>query len=93
MWAANCVLLCAVAAALAATTAATYLRPDPLQVVVTTLENFVTNLTAQQDLLQHNIAATLANHTATLLRLAEFLTAESTRGERLRQCLADPSQC
>lgn len=93
MFAAHLLLLLAVVAALAAVTTAAYLQPDPLQVVVTTLEDFTTNQTAL--LAEHlsTVTRLLNTQTTVLTRLAAFLDAEEGRGSRLSACLEDPTTC
>ena len=72
---------------------AAFLQPDPLQVVVTVLEDFAQNQTSQ--LAQHlaEVHTVLQGYTRVLAQLASFLNAEETRGQRLRDCLADPTKC
>lgn len=91
--AANLLFLIAVAAFLAAVTSAAYLQPDPLAVVAQALKDFSTQQTAILEAYLTSVTALLGNHTAVLLRLADYLDAENGRGIRLRECLQDDSKC
>ena len=76
------------AAAVIGLATAVSLQLDPLAVVTQELEDFAAN---QTEILAEHLAQVngyLANHTRVLAHLAQFLS-----GQRLRECLADPSQC
>ena len=93
MLVANLIFLLAVAIALVAVSTAVFLQPDPLAVLTFTLEEFATNQTRLLQRHLSEVTAIVTSHTTVLVRLAHFLTAETTRGERLRECLADPTTC
>lgn len=93
MLTANLTFLTAVAVFLLSVVSAAYLQPDPLAVVVETLEEHTANQTAALKTHLTSVTALLDAHTAVLTRLASFLDAEEGRGARLRRCLEDPASC
>ena len=70
---ANLLFLAAVAVGLIAVASAAFLRPDPLAVVVETLEVFLFNQTRREEQLLAAISATLSSYMPILNRLSKLL--------------------
>ena len=70
---ANLLFLAAVAVGLIADASAAFLRPDPLAVVVETLEVFLFNQTRREEQLLAAISATLSSYMPILNRLSKLL--------------------
>ena len=86
------VSVCAIALLLPALHAK-FLDPDPLAIVVSTLESFANNQTALLAAHLDEVHALVSSFNSTISLLASFLQSEVTRGENLRKCLQDPSFC